>query len=393
MGFDTSGGGDPEAGGGGTIFDDPQFMQSLQGVMQQQPQGNPYGSGDGIDPRYQQAMERRKRDQMRMPDYGDPRRGQGLGAGGGGVVSAPDGTVYGGGATSPFEVGGNSGGGGDPNDPNSYQYMVRHPPSFPMDIGPGSANERAQAAWQKKLEEARLRDSGRPISAGNGYGGAQPPGGGGYGGYGGGVENTPGGMDLQDLARRFAQPNPHYGDLSWGERMRGREGDPRDMGNGQMAGGMPPWMQRRNPGTRDDMRRGYWDRGMNDQGGMGGRRPLGPESRGGWYGGYGNQGGGGQQQFYGPQGPQGQTRPDSSNPGAAYDAGPGKWEAQQQAARDQGAQQGAPPRWQMPQGGAYGRPQMQRRRRFYGNSGAIQGPQASGGGVPVPVNGGGGYAI
>lgn len=247
MGFDT-GGGDPEAGGGGTIFDDPQFMESLQGVMQQQPQGGWYGVQD------QAAMYRKKRFGDRYdPDFGDPRRGQGMG--GGGVVSAPDGTVYGGGAASPFEVGPSSGA------PNTLHA-------------------------------------------------AQQPGGGGYG--------------------RF-------------------------------------------PGKGGDLR-----------GGGGGRRPLGPESRGGWYGGYGNQGGGGQQQFYGPQG---QMRPDSSNPGAAYDAGPGKMEAQQQSLRDQGAQQGAPPRWQMPQGGAYGRPQQMRRRRFYGNSGAIQGPQASGGGAPV----GGGY--
>lgn len=267
MGFDTSGGGDPEAGGGGTIFDDPQFMESLQGVLQQQPQGGGYGYGQED----QTAMYRKKRFGDRGgydPDFGDPRRAQGgpLGGGGssggggmlGGVVSAPDGTVYGGGATSPFEVGPSSGA------PNTLHA-------------------------------------------------AQQPSGGGYG--------------------RF-------------------------------------------PGMGGDLR-----------GGGGGRRPLGFESRGGWYGGYGNQGGGGQQQFYGPQGPQGHTRPDSSNPGAAYDAGPGKWEAQQQAARDQGAQQGAPPRWQMPQGGAYGRPQMQRRRRFYGNSGAIQGPQGSPGGAPV----GGGY--
>lgn len=326
MGFDTSGG-DPEAGGGGTIFDDPQFMESLQGVMQQQPQGGGYeqdpwaGSGGAAS---QEEMYRRPRRKymgggggVYDPDFGDPRRAQGMG-GGGGVVSAPDGTVYGGGASSPFEVGGNSGGGGDPNDPNSYQYMVRHPPSFPMDIGPGSANEQAQAAWQKKLGEARLRDSGRPISAGNGYGGAQPP-----GGYQG---PPPGGP---------SQPPPWTGN-PYGNVM---------YGGGRGAGG------------------------------------------GGWYGGYGAQGGGGQQQWYRPQGPQGSSRPDSSNPGAAYDAGPGKWEAQQQAARDQGAQQGAPPRWQMPQGGAYGRPQQMRRRRFYGNSGAIQGPQGSPGGAPV----GGGY--
>jgi hypothetical protein len=266
MGFDTSGG-DPEAGGGGTIFDDPQFMESLQGVMQQQPQGGGYeqdpwaGSGGAAS---QEEMYRRPRRKymgggggVYDPDFGDPRRAQGMG-GGGGVVSAPDGTVYGGGATSPFEVGPSSGA------PNTLHA-------------------------------------------------AQQPSGGGYG--------------------RF-------------------------------------------PGMGGDLR-----------GGGGGRRPLGPESRGGWYGGYGNQGGGGQQQFYGPQGPQGQSRPDSSNPGAAYDAGPGKMEAQQQSLRDQGAQQGAPPRWQMPQGGAYGRPQMQRRRRFYGNSGAIQGPQGSPGRAPV----GGGY--
>lgn len=360
MGFDTSGGGDPEAGGGGTIFDDPQFMESLQGVLQQQPQGGGYGYGQED----QAAMYRKKRFGDRGgydPDFGDPRRAQGMG--GGGVVSAPDGTVYGGGATSPFEVGGNSGGGGDPNDPNSYQYMVRHPPSFPMDIGPGSANERAQAAWQKKLEEARLRDSGRPISAGNGYGGAQPPGGGGYGGYGGGVENTPGGMDLQDLARRFAQQNPHYGDLSWGESQMGKRAQ--------------QWNQ--NPG-------------------------------GGWYGGYGQQGGGGQQQWYRPQGPQGSSRPDPSNPGAAYDAGPGRWEAQQQAQRDQmntQAQgprqpQGGPQRWGMPMGGAYGRPMPMRKRRFYGNGGGPMPPGSPGaasnlGGPAYQTQGpaptGGGYNI
>ena len=103
------------------------------------------------------------------PDFGDPRRAQGTG---GGAVSAPDGSVsYAGGATSPFEVGG---------------------------------------------------DSGRPVSAGNGYGGAQLPGG-----------------------------------IGW-------------MPPGQGAGG-------------GDQRRAYWDRGMNDNGGAGGRRPLGPESQGGGY--------------------------------------------------------------------------------------------------------------
>lgn len=253
MGFDT-GGGDPEAGGGGTIFDDPQFMQSLQGVMQQQPLGGGYGYGQED----QAAMYRKKRFGDRGgydPDFGDPRRAQG----GGGVVSAPDGTVYGGGASSPFEV------------------------------GPSSGAPSALHA-------------------------AQQPSGGGYGRF-------PGMVGLADL-----------------------------------------------------------------RGGGGGRSAFGTGGGGGWYGGYGNNRGGGQQQWYRPQ-PQGQMRPDSSNPGAAYDAGPGKMEAQQQSLRDQGAQQGAPPRWQMPQGGAYGRPQMQRRRRFYGNSGAIQGPQASGGGAPV----GGGY--
>jgi hypothetical protein len=117
MGFDTSGG-DPEAGGGGTIFDDPQFMESLQGVMQQQPQGGGYeqdpwaGSGGAAS---QEEMYRRPRRKymgggggVYDPDFGDPRRAQGMG-GGGGVISAPDGTVYGGGASSPFEVGGNSG--------------------------------------------------------------------------------------------------------------------------------------------------------------------------------------------------------------------------------------------------------------------------------------------
>lgn len=100
------------------------------------------------------------------PDFGDPRRAQGTG--GGGAVSAPDGSVsYAGGATSPFEVGG---------------------------------------------------DSGRPVSAGNGYGGAQLPGG-----------------------------------IGWMPPGQGA-------GGGSIYGG-------------GDARRAYWDRGMNDTGRGGEARP------------------------------------------------------------------------------------------------------------------------
>ncbi len=128
---------------------------------------------------------------------------------------------------------------------------------------------------------------------------------------------------------------PHYGDLSWGESHRGKQ------------------------------------------------YPSGGGQVGGWYGGYGQQGGGGQQQWYRPQG---SDRPAPDNPGAAYDAGPGRAQARDEAA---GMSQGgpAPSRWQMPPGGAYGRPQPRQRRRFYGNTGAIQGPQGSPGGAPQ----GGGY--
>jgi len=121
--------------------------------------------------------------------------------------------------------------------------------------------------------------------------------------------------------------------------------------------------------------------GGGDLRGGGGGRARG----GGWYGGYGNAQGGGQQQWYRPQG---SDRPAPDNPGAAYDAGPGRAEARDEAA---GMPHGgpAPSRWQMPPGGAYGRPQPRQRRRFYGNTGAIQGPQGSPGGAPQ----GGGYNI
>lgn len=114
------------------------------------------------------------------------------------------------------------------------------------------------------------------------------------------------------------------------------------------------------------------------RGGGGGR--YGGGAGGGWYGGYGNQEGGGQQQWYRPQG---SDRPDSSNPGAAYDAGPGRAEARDEAA----TQPQAPPRWQMPQGGAYGRPMpMQRRRRYYGNSGApMPAGQGAQGNITAPA--------
>ena len=163
-----------------------------------------------------------------QPYRGGGNLGGGLGLANGGQMPIQGGGGYDGQATSPFEVGGNSGG---------------------------------------------------PVSAGNGYGAAALPGGFGYGGgqgagWGGGIGAGQMGQmnDLQDMLQRFQQQVPHYGDLSWGES------HPRDMGNGQMAGGMPPWMQRRNPGTRDDQRRAYWDRGMNDnQQGIGRQngRPMG----------------------------------------------------------------------------------------------------------------------
>lgn len=276
MGFDTSGGGGE--GGGGSIFDDPQFMQNLQGVLAQQPQG-----GGQEDPWAQggEAVYRKKRfmDRGYDPDFGDPRRGQGLGGapellkyhtmGGGGPVSAPDGSVsYAGGATSPFEVGPSSGA------PNTLHA-------------------------------------------------AQQPGGGGYG--------------------RF----PEMGMMGGGDLRGG--------GGGRARGG--GWYGGYEPAGRLDVR----------------ERP----------GAGGNAQGGGQQQWYRPQG---SDRPAPDNPGAAYDAGPGRAEARDEAA---GMPQSrpAPSRWQMPPGGAYGRPQPRQRRRFYGNTGAIQGPQGSPGGAPQ----GGGY--
>lgn len=152
------------------------------------------------------------------PDFGDPRRAQGTG---GGAVSAPDGSVsYAGGATSPFEVGG---------------------------------------------------DSGRPVSAGNGYGAGQLPGGANFDPY---------------------DPRNGLSHIPWQTTM------PVQFGGGQGAGG-------------GDQRRAYWDRGMNDNGGAGGRRPLGPES----------QGGGGYWQRPRPMG--GQMGPRGPMPGQGVPLGSG----------------------------------------------------------------------
>lgn len=146
-------------------------------------------------------------------------------------------------------------------------------------------------------------------------------------------------------------------------------------------------------GFQSDFYRGNAPTGGGRDGGGGMMGRWGRGSGGGWYGGYGNQGGGGQQQWYRPQGPQGSSRPDSSNPGAAYDAGPGRWEAQQQAQRDeqaqvqaQGPRQGGPQRWGMPSGGAYGRPMQMRRRRFYGTGGGPMPPGAAASNLGGPSN-------
>lgn len=151
-----------------------------------------------------------------------------LGLANGGAMPIRGGGGYGGGATSPFEVGGNSGG---------------------------------------------------PVSAGNGYGGAQLP---------GGYQGPPPGGPYQNQSG----PRPNNWIGGWGGLPEGYSGPVGSDGrplpynpDGSQQQASPPWMQRRNPGTRDDMRRGYWGRGMNDQGGqqqmpprpMGGywQRPMG----------------------------------------------------------------------------------------------------------------------
>lgn len=158
-----------------------------------------------------------------QPYRGGGNLGGGLGLANGGQMPIQGGGGYDGQATSPFEVGGNSGGGG-----------FRWP------------------AWMGPAPQNQLYGSGGPISAGNGYGAGQLPGGFGYGGG----QGAGGGGGIG----------------AGGPLGGGRDG----------SGGM---LGRRNPGTRDDQRRAYWDRGMNDQGGqqqmpqrpMGGywQRPMG----------------------------------------------------------------------------------------------------------------------
>lgn len=219
-------------------------------LMQMLQQYGGGGAGDVGDSGFPGAGVMVQPRQMASPRRGGGNFGGALGLASGGTMPIQGGVGYDGQATSPFEVGGNSGGGG-----------FRWP------------------AWMGPAPQNQLYGSGGPVSAGNGYGAGQLPGGFGYGGGqgaggGGGIGAGQMGQmnDLQDMLQRFQQQVPHYGDLSWGES------HPRDMGNGQMAGGMPPWMQRRNPGTRDDQRRAYWDRGMNDnQQGIGRQngRPMG----------------------------------------------------------------------------------------------------------------------
>lgn len=243
------------------------------------------------------------------------------------------------------------GGGYDQAPPETAYGAIGGAPGGPVNLGAGGG--------------ALFSPHPTPMPAGGGQGnpvslpdGSQAPSPFEVGGNSGSASGPPMGSAAWLRAR-----DPHYGDLSWGESQMGKRAQ--------------QWNQ--NPG-------------------------------GGWYGGYGQQGGGGQQQWYRPQGPQGSSRPDPSNPGAAYDAGPGRWEAQQQAQRDQmntQAQgprqpQGGPQRWGMPQGGAYGRPMPMRKRRFYGNGGGPMPPGSPGaasnlGGPAYQTQGpaptGGGYNI
>ena len=247
-----------------------------------------------------------------------------------------------------------------------------------------------------------------------GYGGDQQDGGGSF------LDDPSFLAQLQGAFSGGAPPDTYYGDIG---PVQG--GGPVSSGGGALFGPHPPPMpnsgsvslpdgstQPTSPfeaggdsrGFQSDFYRGNAPTGGGRDGGGGMMGRWGRGGGGGWYGGYGNQGGGGQQQWYRPQGPQqqwyrpqgpqGSSRPDSSNPGAAYDAGPGRWEAQQQAQRDEQAQvqaqgprqQGGPQRWGMPSGGAYGRPMQMRRRRFYGTGGGPMPPGAAASNLGGPSN-------